>query len=85
MTQSELTKEEVAWVNKVNRLLAKCPSERIGFYTIGDFSIHLYDKTKKVDDVSDVRDAPDFCICVGELQADLGTLDFPNAVHATVG
>lgn len=34
-----LTKEEKAWVKKLNALLANCPSNRIAFATIGDRSV----------------------------------------------
>ncbi|MGL5386665.1 MAG: hypothetical protein ACRDCA_12555 [Serratia sp. (in: enterobacteria)] len=40
---AELTVEERKWIKQVNALLKKCPSKRIGFYTIGDDSIGLYD------------------------------------------
>ncbi|ERK06092.1 hypothetical protein L580_2776 [Serratia fonticola AU-P3(3)] len=51
---SKLTAEEKKWVKQVNALLKKCPSKRIGFYTIGDDSIGLYDK-----DYQDEIDAAD--------------------------
>lgn len=42
-----LTYEEQKWVDKVNKLLKKCPSDRIGFFTVGDENIGLYDLTYK--------------------------------------
>lgn len=42
---SELTAAEKKWVKQVNALLAKCPSKRLGFYTGGDPSIGIYDRT----------------------------------------
>lgn len=42
---AELTKEEKKWVKQMNALLKKCPSKRIGFYTIGDEDIGIYDKS----------------------------------------
>lgn len=42
---SKLTKKEQAWVDEVNAVLSRCPSpEKIGFYTIGDPMVSLYDK-----------------------------------------
>ncbi|MGO2724819.1 MAG: hypothetical protein ACTH97_07075 [Raoultella ornithinolytica] len=42
---SKLTKKEQAWIDEVNAVLARCPSpKKIGFYTIGDPVIGLYDK-----------------------------------------
>ena len=38
---SELTAEERKWVKQVQKVLDKCPSKRIGFYTIGDNNIGL--------------------------------------------
>lgn len=41
---SKLTREERAWIDEVNAVLARCPSpKKIGFYTIGDPVIGLYD------------------------------------------
>lgn len=53
---AELTKEEKAWVKKVNALLAKCPSDRIGFYTIGDPTVFLYDLTHEEEICSEQGD-----------------------------
>ena len=39
-----LTKKERAWLNELQEVLDRCPSpKKIGFYTIGDKSIYLYD------------------------------------------
>ncbi|ECF1703325.1 hypothetical protein E1B77_20695 [Salmonella enterica subsp. enterica] len=41
---AKLTKKERAWVDEVNEVLARCPSpKKIGFYTIGDPVVSLYD------------------------------------------
>jgi len=47
-----LTKEEKVWVKKVNALMNKCPSERLGFYTIGDPVVGIYDRTHQ-DEIDD--------------------------------
>ncbi len=39
-----LTKKEQAWLSELQDVLDRCPSpKKIGFYTIGDKSIYLYD------------------------------------------
>ncbi len=39
-----LTKKEQAWLNELQDVLDRCPSpKKIGFYTIGDKNIYLYD------------------------------------------
>ncbi|MBB2478478.1 hypothetical protein HEP04_023535 [Escherichia coli] len=39
-----LTKKEQAWLSELQNVLDRCPSpKKIGFYTIGDKSIYLYD------------------------------------------
>ncbi|WP_260513613.1 hypothetical protein [Serratia fonticola] len=50
---SELTAEEKKWVKQVNALLKKCPSKRIGFLTIGDPVITLFDDSYRVADTCD--------------------------------
>lgn len=41
---SNLTKEELAWVKKLQKVLDNCPSDRLGFYTTGDDYVTIYDK-----------------------------------------
>ena len=81
--QSELTKEERRWVKRVQKVLNACPSDRIGFYTVGDPDIALYDKEKDVDEIYNDKDYSDFCQAVQDLEADLETLIFPSNVHST--
>lgn len=38
-----LTKEERAWVRRVNKALADCPSDRLSFYAGGDPGIVIID------------------------------------------
>lgn len=76
----ELSKEEKAWVRKVERLLAKCP-ERIGFYTVGDPNLGLYDKSKEhlFDQEKDmVTELDDHDACLGQIH-------FPSNVHGVCG
>lgn len=41
-----LTKEEKAWVKKLNKILSQCPSTRLGFASMGDPSIYIFDITR---------------------------------------
>lgn len=50
-----LTKQEKAWVKKLNKLLAECPSDRIGFATIGDSDVFMFDLTR-YDEISSKLD-----------------------------
>ena len=81
-----LTKEEAAWLKKLQTLLDKCPSERLGFYTIGDSEVNVYDRSKdaEIDAYQEENDGF-FCSAVDQADANLGALRFPTNVHATSG
>ncbi len=79
---AELTKAEKKWVARVQRALDACPSDDIGFYTIGDPQINLYRMPEG--DFADV-DYSDFCIAVDDADALLGEINFPNNVASTAG
>lgn len=81
---SILTKDEAAWVKKVQTLLNKCPSKRLGFYTVGDADVMIYDKSKDVDRINGLQDR-DFCHTVQDLDAGLGRIVFHSNVHSTAG
>lgn len=38
-----LTKREQAWVNRLEKVLLACPSDRLGLITIGDPSLRVFD------------------------------------------
>lgn len=84
---SELTKEEKAWVRKLQKVLNQCPSERLGAYTIGDNNIIIYDKSKEesINQLMDERGQMDFCVAVDELDAELIRIDTPFQVYSTAG
>lgn len=44
---AKLTKKELAWIKKVQKVFDECPSSRIGFYACGEDTLHLYDKDNK--------------------------------------
>ncbi|WP_072058886.1 hypothetical protein [Escherichia coli] len=53
-----LTKKERAWLNELQEVLDRCPSpKKIGFYTIGDKSIYLYD-LRRMDEIMGGIDRP---------------------------
>ena len=82
-----LTPEEIKWLRRVQRALDACPSQRIGFYTIGDKDVSLYDKSKddEVNEFMDAHSRSDYPAAVEASNADLGTIIFPNQVHSVAG
>lgn len=48
MSAKPLTKAEAKWLADLEKLLQSCPSNRLGAYTTGDTTLHIYDR-----DVSD--------------------------------
>lgn len=83
---AKLNKKERAWLDELQEVLNRCPSERLGFFTIGDPIIYVYDRSKdqEIDDHQD-RHNREYCHSVRALDADFCDLDFPAAVHSTVG
>lgn len=84
----KLTKEEQKWLEDVQVLLMNCPSRRMGFYTIGDAMISVYDftKEKKINDIMDQHSRMDFPEATIKAGADTGKfLMFPNNVHSVSG
>ena len=79
----ELTKEEKKWVKDFQKLLDRCPSNRLGFYTIGDPTLCLYNR-----DYSDqIEEENDDLINIlnREGWGFEETLDFPNPVEGVCG
>lgn len=82
-----LTRAEKEWLAEVQMLLNKCPSDRLGFYTIGDAQVSVYDRRKdeKITDLQDNSNM-DFCQAVRHAEAETDyALDFPQCVHSTAG
>lgn len=67
-----LTKKERAWLNDLQDVLDRCPSpKKIGFYTIGDKNIYLYD-LRRMDEIMealDNRSSMDWCAAVHDMNA----------------
>ena len=84
---AEMTKEERAWVKKLQRLLSNPPSDRLGFFTVGDRDVTIYDCTKdqEINDYHDTKETGEFCGAVDHFDARLGELIFPSGVHSTCG
>ncbi|MEI7222232.1 hypothetical protein [Pectobacterium carotovorum] len=81
---AKLTKKETEWVAEVQDVLNRCPSpEKIGFYTIGDPSVMLYDLRKSEEIFSA---GLDHCVAVARLKAGFDeVLFFPSPVESTAG
>jgi len=86
---STLTKKERDWINNVQAVLDKCPSKRLGFFTIGDRDVTVYDLDKRgeIDALQHRKGNYDFCTAVQELDAGFigGYLNFPSQVESTAG
>jgi hypothetical protein len=87
IVKSKLTKEEKSWLRKVQNLLNQCPSERLGFYTLGDPCLFVYDRSKdaEISKHNDSTQAGDFGHGVEEFDASFDTLKFPSSVHSVAG
>jgi hypothetical protein len=84
----KLTRDERKWLRDVQRVLDACPSDRLGFYTIGDPQVTVYNRTKeeKINALMDAHDKMDFPQAVQDAKADLHiNLDFPACVHSVAG
>lgn len=81
---AKLTKKEQAWVNEVNAVLERCPSpEKIGFFTVGDSAVGLYDLRHD----KEISDTNDDLIVVAQRKGWLfdERLEFPSAVNGVCG
>ncbi|MFK3927389.1 hypothetical protein ACI2J7_01320 [Serratia bockelmannii] len=83
---AKLNKKERAWLDELQEVLNRCPSTRLGFFTIGDKDVFVYDKRldKQIDELQD-SGGRDFGLVVNDLDAGFGELTFPAAVHSTAG
>lgn len=84
-----LTLTEKQWLWNLQIVLDKCPSNRFGFYTIGDAQVIVYDRTKEKE-INALMDDPlskiDFPTAVERAKAETDyRLDFPANVHSVAG
>ena len=79
---AKLTADEARWIKRLQRVLNDCPSDRLGFYTIGDPNVSIYDKSGGAEDDDSGLDFPQV---VERHGAYLSSVYFPACVHSTVG
>lgn len=84
---AKLTKKEKAWVDEVNAVLARCPSKRIAFATIGDCDVSMFDVTRYADICDEVDNGKgEFIPSAARIGAAFDeVLTFPNQVESTAG
>ena len=86
MAPAPISKEEKAWLRKLERLLMAPPTDRLGLYTTGDFELTVYDRTLdgEMNAAQDARNV-DFCQTVDELGAHIGTVRSACQILSTAG
>lgn len=83
---TKLTAGEAKWIARLQKVLDACPSQRLGFYTIGDADVTIYNK--KLDaEIGETQDSLgyDFGAAVQKHDAHLASVTFPSQVHSTAG
>lgn len=83
----ELTAAERKWLNDVQRVLNRCPSKRLGFATMGDRDVTVYDTSfsQAIEDHIFSSGTGDFIPTADQLGAVLGVVTFPANVESTAG
>jgi hypothetical protein len=88
METKPLTKAEKAWLNKIEKLLMNPPTNRIGFYTIGDNDLLTYDRTRE-NEIAKAMDDSFKCIdwgtTVNDLNAGFEPVYSACVIHSTAG
>lgn len=81
------TAKQEAWINRVQKALNSKGGAGLGFYTIGDQDVSIYDKSKQAAIDEWWRENPnsEFCQAVSEADAYLGQLLFPDQVESAAG
>ncbi|WP_340621854.1 hypothetical protein [Xenorhabdus siamensis] len=79
---SVLTLKEKEWLDQLQKVLDECPSERLGFYTVGDNYLSSYDLTHYEEISKQVNETgKSWSRVVYELQAEFSYfLKFPAPV-----
>jgi hypothetical protein len=82
-----LTQQEKSWLKKLEKLLLNPPTNRLGFYTIGDNHLSVYDLSREneVLEYQDKNPNYDFCMAVNDLAADFGDIRSACAILSTAG
>lgn len=84
---SRLNAKEIAYLAELQAVLDRCPP-RLGFYTIGDPNLTVYDRTKeeKINEIHDASSSGEFGGAVVRAKADFDVqIDFPSCVHSVAG
>lgn len=83
------SKKDQAWLDELQAVLNRCPSpKKIGFYTIGDPTVFLYDlrKVKEVENALDTGKASDWSPACSVVGAHIDeVIIFPSPVESTAG
>ncbi len=86
MAAKPLTKEEKAWLKKLQAVFDECPSDRLGAYTVGDPWLAIYDRSLESEiNQHSVNNIGEFSDSVAALGAGFATINTPFAVHSTAG
>ena len=81
MNTEPLTKEEKTWLHRLEKVLMNPPTDRIGFYTIGDPNLNVYDRSRDAEFDKD----GDFGNIVYAAGAGLGSIDSACQIHSVAG
>ncbi|MBI6134373.1 hypothetical protein JEP93_14265 [Serratia marcescens] len=84
---TELTAAERKWLNDVQKVLNRCPSKRLGFATLGDRNVTVYDTSfsQAIEDHIFSSGTGDFIPTADRMGAVLGEITFPANVESTAG
>lgn len=82
-----LTKAEKAWLDKLQAVLSECPSSRLGFTTVGDCSVRVYDCTRHIEAAEDLdRNGGEYDTAIERIGAMFPVaLEFPRPVEGVAG
>jgi hypothetical protein len=86
MKTKPLTAAEKKWLKNLEDALTSPPSSRIGFYTIGDAELMVYDRSRdqELNDALDKYNI-DFCTVVDKHGAKFGRVESACQIHSTAG
>lgn len=84
---AELNAAEKKWLNDVQKVLNRCPSTRLGFATMGDRNVTVYDKSfaLAIEDHIFSSGTGDFIPTADRMGTVLGEIVFPANVESTAG
>lgn len=82
MAAKPLTKEEKAWLKKLQAVLDECPSVRLGGMSTGMNDLTIFDESfsDKIDEIQTLKNR-EMAPVVAELGADLAVLNFPFRIQ----